>query len=167
MTAFRAGTAQILVATTVIEVGVDVPQASVMIIENADRFGISQLHQLRGRVGRGNDKAYCVLFADPSTDDSRDRLMAIIATTDGFVLAEKDLEIRGEGQLFGTKQSGLPDLKLVRLIRDRELISTTRAAARLLLGGDPELDRAEHLALRAEVLHRFEGLDMLDALTTG
>ncbi|MFT5223993.1 MAG: ATP-dependent DNA helicase RecG, partial [Glaciecola sp.] len=87
MTAFRAGTAQILVATTVIEVGVDVPQASVMIIENADRFGISQLHQLRGRVGRGNDKAYCVLFADPGTDDSRDRLMAIIATTDGFVLA--------------------------------------------------------------------------------
>lgn len=167
MASFRAGTTNVLVATTVIEVGVDVPMASVMVIEDADRFGVSQLHQLRGRVGRGADKSYCVLFADPTTDDAKDRLQAVAATTDGFLLAEKDLEIRGEGQLFGTKQSGLPDLKLVRLLRDRKLIGTTRTAARVLLGGDPDLDKPVHLALRAEVEHRFAGLADLDQLTSG
>ncbi len=167
MSGFRAGSVQVLVATTVIEVGVDVPQASVMVIENAERFGISQLHQLRGRVGRAADRSYCVLFGDPPTEEALERIQAIVATTDGFLLAEKDLEIRGEGELFGTRQSGLPDLKLVRLLRDRSLIQKTRNRARRLLDDDPELEAAHHAGLRAEVDRRFAGLQDLDALTTG
>ncbi len=168
MTAFRAGTVQVLVSTTVIEVGVDVPQASVMVIENAERFGISQLHQLRGRVGRGADKSYCVLFAGPNvTPEGQERLEAVAQTTDGFLLAETDLQIRGEGQLFGARQSGLPDLKLVRLLKHRSLIEATRNRARRLLDGDPELEEPHHLALRAEVDRRFAGLDDLEALATG
>ncbi len=168
MTAFRAGSVQVLVATTVIEVGVDVPQAAVMVVENAERFGISQLHQLRGRVGRGADKSYCVLFSGPNVSDGGDeRLDALAKTTDGFLLAERDLEIRGEGQLFGARQSGLPDLKLVRLMKHRSLIEATRNRARRLVDDDPELDQPHHRALRAEVDRRFSGLDDLEALATG
>ncbi len=171
MHAIRSGAADVLVATTVIEVGVDVPDATIMIIENAERFGISQLHQLRGRVGRSDAKSYCVLFTDTPrdelTDDALQRLEAVAASTDGFLLAEKDLEIRGEGQLFGEKQSGLPDLKIARLIRDRDVIASTRQLAAQLIEGSPELDRPDLRALRAEVLRRFGGLDDLEALATG
>ncbi len=166
MRRFRTGEAQVLVSTTVIEVGVDVPTATVMVIENAERFGISQLHQLRGRVGRGGGKSYCVLFADAGTDDGADRLEAVAATTDGFVLAERDLAIRGEGQLFGERQSGMPDLKLARLLHDRDLIEATRALAREVIGADPDLQ--DHPRLRAEVLRRYRGgLDDFAALHTG
>jgi len=171
MSAFRRGEIHVLVATTVIEVGVDVPAASVMIIEDAERFGISQLHQLRGRVGRGADKSYCVLFAgwnSPLTDEAARRLESVMATTDGFELAEVDLEIRGEGQLFGERQSGLPDLKLARLTRDRKLIEQTREAAVALVEADPDLDEPTNRALRAEVVRRYRGgLEELEALATG
>jgi ATP-dependent DNA helicase RecG len=169
MARFRSGEAQILVATTVIEVGVDVPEASIMIIEDAERFGISQLHQLRGRVGRGASQSYCVLFAgwrSELTEDAQQRLEAVAATTDGFVLAEVDLEIRGEGQLFGKAQSGMPDLKIARLQRDQKLIQLARDRARAVIAADPEL--TEHPLMRAEVLRRYEGgLEAFAALQTG
>jgi ATP-dependent DNA helicase RecG len=172
MARFRSGEAQVLVATTVIEVGVDVPEASIMLIEDAERFGISQLHQLRGRVGRGAAVSHCVLLTsqplEELTDEGRTRLEAIAATTDGFVLAETDLELRGEGQLFGRRQSGLPDLKLARLARDLAVVGRTREIATALIAEDPELAAPDAASLRAEVLRRYGGdLDALSALETG
>ncbi|MEY3019832.1 MAG: ATP-dependent helicase RecG [Actinomycetota bacterium] len=172
MARFRSGEAQVLVATTVIEVGVDVPEASVMVIEDAERFGISQLHQLRGRVGRGAAASHCVLFTSVALEElpeeGRARLEAIAATTDGFVLAETDLEVRGEGQLFGRRQSGLPDLRLARLQRDLEVVGRTRELAAEVIAADPELAAPERAALRAEVLRRYGGdLDAFAALETG
>jgi ATP-dependent DNA helicase RecG len=149
MRAYRAGEIDVLVATTVIEVGVDVPNATVMVIEDADRFGLSQLHQLRGRVGRGGDRSYCYLFADPTTDDGEQRLRAMVASTDGFALAEKDLEIRGSGEVFGERQSGFSDLKLGRIPRDEPVVVEARAVAEAILDRDPELN--EHAQLRDEV----------------
>jgi len=169
MSRFRTGEAQVLVATTVIEVGVDVPEATVMVIEDAERFGISQLHQLRGRVGRGDDRSYCVLFAGwsaPLGEDAAPRLAAVAETTDGFRLAETDLDIRGAGQLFGRLQSGTPDLKLADLRTDRALIGLTRDIAREVVGDDPEL--ARHPTLRAEVERRYAGgWRAFEALATG
>jgi len=162
MEAFRHGDVHVLVATTVIEVGVDVPEATVMVIEDADRFGISQLHQLRGRVGRASARSYCVLFSSAPEDNPR--LEALAATTDGFRLAEADLELRGEGSLFDTRQSGLPDLKLARLVRDVDWVARSRADARDLVAEDPALDH--HPALRAEVARRY-GEERLAALETG
>ena len=137
MASFKARELDVLVATTVIEVGVDVPNATIMIVQEADRFGLAQLHQLRGRVGRGAEQSYCLLVSRPReelTDAAVERLEALVATTDGFELAEKDLELRGEGQLLGTRQSGLSDLKFTRLRADRELLERARAAARELVG---------------------------------
>jgi ATP-dependent DNA helicase RecG len=166
---FRTGQAQILVATTVIEVGVDIPEATVMIIEDAERFGISQLHQLRGRVGRGGGRSFCVLFAGWHAelgDDAFRRLAAVEHTTDGFKLAKTDLEIRGSGQLFGRVQSGLPDLKLADLSRDLATIELARDRARRIVAADPDLD--EHPLLRAEVVRRYDGgLEAFAALQTG
>jgi ATP-dependent DNA helicase RecG len=131
MQTFAAGQVQILVSTTVIEVGVDVPNASVMIVEHAERFGLSQLHQLRGRVGRGAVESFCVLlYQAPWTDDARERLKAMAATTDGFVIAERDLELRGPGDFFGTRQSGLPKLRTGDLVRDRDIMEDAHAEAR-------------------------------------
>ena len=149
MAAFRAHEIDVLVATTVIEVGVDVPNATVMVVEDADRFGLSQLHQLRGRVGRGTAESYCFLFGDPSTEDGEIRLSAMADSTDGFALAEVDLEIRGAGQVFGEKQSGMSDLKLGRIPRDEEAVMQARAVAEAILDDDPALTR--HAQLRAEV----------------
>lgn len=167
MDAFRRGDVQVLVATTVIEVGVDVPEATVMVIEDAERFGISQLHQLRGRVGRGRERSYCVLFSDrvdgPEGEPNA-RLAALERTTDGFQLAEVDLALRGEGSLFATRQSGLPDLKLAKLIRDQAWVRRSRADARALVAHDPRLDG--HPLLAAEVARRY-GEDRLAALETG
>jgi ATP-dependent DNA helicase RecG len=149
MRAYRAGEIDVLVATTVIEVGVDVPNATVMVIEDADRFGLSQLHQLRGRVGRGGDRSHCFLFADPTTEDAEQRLRAMVESTDGFALAEKDLEIRGSGEVFGERQSGFSDLKLGRIPRDEPVVVEARAVAEAILDRDPEL--TEHAQLRDEV----------------
>jgi len=129
----------VLVATTVVEVGVDVPNATVMIVEDADRFGLSQLHQLRGRIGRGGGDSWCFLFADPSTPEADARMEAVAGSTDGFLLAERDLEIRGAGEVFGARQSGFSDLKLARIPRDEKLVLEARAVAESLLDEDPLL----------------------------
>lgn len=166
---FRTGEAQILVATTVIEVGVDIPEASVMIIEDAERFGISQLHQLRGRVGRGGSRSFCVLFAGWNaelSDDAVRRLGAVEHTTDGFALAKTDLEIRGSGQLFGRAQSGIPDLKLADLSRDAATTELARDRAKRIVAADPDL--TAHPELRAEVFRRYDGgLEAFAALQSG
>ncbi len=141
MDEFKRGELDVLVATTVIEVGVDVPNATIMIVQEADRFGLAQLHQLRGRVGRGAEQSYCLLVSRPKeelTEDAQQRLQALVDTNDGFALAEVDLELRGEGQLLGTRQSGLSDLKFVRLSRDRKLIVQAREWAERMAGEDGE-----------------------------
>lgn len=139
MQSFKRGDTHILVSTTVIEVGVNVPNASVMVIENAERFGLSQLHQLRGRVGRGAEQSYCVLMtADKLSDTTRRRMQIMVESTDGFRIAEEDMRLRGPGQLDGTAQSGMPfDLKIADIVRDRELMEAAREAARFVLDGDP------------------------------
>jgi ATP-dependent DNA helicase RecG len=142
MDEFKRGELDVLVATTVIEVGVDVPNATIMIVQEADRFGLAQLHQLRGRVGRGAEQSYCLLVSRPKdelTEEAHRRLQALVDTNDGFALAEVDLELRGEGQLLGTRQSGLSDLKFVRLGRDRKLIVKARELAERLLAEDEEI----------------------------
>ena len=149
MASFRDGEIDVLVSTTVIEVGIDVPNATVMVIEDADRFGLSQLHQLRGRVGRGEHRGSAILIADPTTDEGETRLAAMAATNDGFRLAEIDLGIRGQGTVFGTRQSGVKDLKLADVIRDNELLIAARRDAFALIDRDPSL--AEHPDLAEEV----------------
>jgi len=152
MRAFRAGDVDVLVATTVIEVGIDVPNATLMIVEDADRFGLSQLHQLRGRVGRGDPPGTCILLADPSTPEGTARLEAMVATTDGFRLAEEDLRIRGQGTVFGARQAGLSDLRLADLLRDAELLVTARREAFSLVAADPGLAAHPELAEEVRVL---------------
>lgn len=150
MREFYAGNTQILVSTTVIEVGVDVPNATVMMVDGANRFGLAQLHQLRGRVGRGEHQSYCLLISDGSTAVAEERLTALEETNDGFALAEKDLEIRGPGEFFGRRQSGLPELQLASLL-DMEMLEMTRSEALALVAGDPTLQKPEHHQLRDRV----------------
>ena len=149
MASFRAGETDVLVSTTVIEVGIDVPNATVMVIEDAQRFGLSQLHQLRGRVGRGEHPGTCLLLADPTTSEGEGRLAAMVGTNDGFRLAEEDLRIRGQGTVFGTRQSGVKDLKLADILADFELLAVARRDAFALVDSDPNL--SEHPALRDEI----------------
>lgn len=146
MTAFRSREIDVLVATTVIEVGVDVSNATVMIIEDAERFGLSQLHQLRGRVGRGADASTCYLFADPKTPDAEARMAAMVDSTDGFLLAERDLDIRGAGAAFGERQSGISDLKLGQIPRDEPVVISAREVAERILDEDPNLEQHPRLA---------------------
>ncbi|MEM1041546.1 MAG: ATP-dependent DNA helicase RecG [Bacteroidota bacterium] len=149
MDRFKSGETDILVATTVIEVGVDVSNATVMVIEHAERFGLSQLHQLRGRVGRGAEQSYCLLMADyKRSAEAEERLEAMLATDDGFVISETDLKLRGAGDFFGTRQSGLPAFKLADVVRDAELLSLAREAAFALVERDPDLRQAEHVETR-------------------
>ena len=130
MKAFAAGELQLLVATTVVEVGIDVPNANVIVVEHAERFGLSQLHQLRGRVGRDRHQSYCfLLYQSPLSDDARDRLRAMTETTDGFEIAERDLRLRGAGDFFGTRQAGMPTFRLVDLIRDQQLLERAQQEA--------------------------------------
>jgi len=155
MDRFLAGEADVLISTTVIEVGVDVANATVMLVENAERFGLAQLHQLRGRIGRGPFPSTCVLFdaSDPANEEARARIDAMVRTTDGFELADEDLRLRGEGTLFDTRQSGMPDLKLARLAEDVDLIGRARARAFAVVADDPGLEG--HPALLAELSSRF------------
>lgn len=155
MNNFRRGKIDILIATTVIEVGVDVPNASIMIVEHADRFGLAQLHQLRGRVGRGTKKSACVFIADPKTEDALARMKAIARTNDGFEIAEADLEIRGMGELFGTRQSGLPSLPVARIPRDLDLLQLARRDAYNIVEEDPRLKEPEHQLLRARLFKLY------------
>ncbi len=155
MRAFAAGELDVLVATTVIEVGVDVPNANLMIIENAERFGLSQLHQLRGRVGRGEWQSYCVLVSSNHGPETLARLKALCATTDGFRIAEEDLKLRGPGDFFGQRQHGLPQLRVASFVEDVALLSQARAAAAELLQADPGLEAVEHRPLLRQVRALF------------
>ncbi len=139
MTAFRAGEIDVLVSTSVIEVGVDVPNATIMLIENAERFGLAQLHQLRGRIGRGKHSSYCVLVGEPKSVESWRRLRIMEETTDGFRIAEEDFKIRGPGNIFGTEQSGLPPLRFASLENDFDLLSRARNEAARFIKEDPTL----------------------------
>jgi ATP-dependent DNA helicase RecG len=155
MQAFVKGKAHIMVATTVIEVGVNVPNASVMLIESAERFGLSQLHQLRGRVGRGADKSYCILLTTPKLSvTGRERMRTMVEETSGFAIAEKDLELRGPGDIEGTRQSGAADLKLADIIKDLPIMEQSRQAAIDILLMDPELTKPEHALLKHQLLQR-------------
>ena len=156
MASFKSGTIPILVSTTVIEVGVDVPNATVMVIEHPERFGLAQLHQLRGRVGRGTHQSFCVLMGPRMfTEETRDRLTSFVRTNDGFRIAEEDLRLRGPGEFSGTRQSGLPDLRAANILRDAELLEAARTEAFALTAGDPELKA--HPALRELVRRKWEG----------
>lgn len=155
MRAFASGAADVLVATSVIEVGIDVPNATVMLIEEAERYGISQLHQLRGRIGRGKHAGLCILFGSPQNP----RLSAVAAQRDGFALAEIDLELRGAGEVLGTRQHGLPEFNVARLPEDADLLQDARDAAEALLNADPELSQPEHVLLRDAAAARF-GADL-------
>ncbi|HEY3781094.1 MAG TPA: ATP-dependent DNA helicase RecG [Fimbriimonadaceae bacterium] len=154
MEQFRKHELDILVSTTVIEVGVDVPNASVMVIEDANRFGLSQLHQLRGRVGRGETQSYCILVSDAKSEDSKARLDIMVGTTDGFKIAEEDLKLRGPGDLIGTKQSGNLDIKIGDLVQDGKMMEVARQAALNLIKFDPTLSRPEHRLLVESVKAR-------------
>jgi len=152
MARFRDNEIQVLVATTVIEVGVDVPNANLMLIYSAERFGLAQLHQLRGRVGRGSHKSYCILMVDPDQQDAIERLKLLEETRDGFKIAEEDLKLRGPGDVLGTRQSGLPDMRFASLLGDTRLVVKARDLATRILDRDPLLTRPEHAAMRARVL---------------
>ncbi|MBL7184220.1 MAG: ATP-dependent DNA helicase RecG [Anaerolineae bacterium] len=158
MAAFKRGELDILVSTSVVEVGIDVPNATAMLVEGANRFGLAQLHQFRGRVGRSEHQSYCLLLSDSPTPQAQERLRAIESTQDGFALAEKDLELRGPGEFFGTRQSGLPDLRLARL-GDVRILEQARTEAQALFGEDPDLAKPEHrlLARRVQEFWRGEG----------
>ncbi len=162
MRRFAAGEISLLVATTVIEVGIDVPNATVMVIEHAERFGLSQLHQLRGRVGRGADQSWCVAFH--SGDETPPRLRAFAATGDGFRLAREDLRLRGQGDLFGAQQHGAPELRFANLERDLDLLEQARKRAREIVATDPELSSRSHRALARELVDRYADREVLFAI---
>jgi ATP-dependent DNA helicase RecG len=170
MAAYKKGEIQVLVSTTVVEVGVDVPNATVMMIEHAERFGLAQLHQLRGRVGRSGHQSYCLLMASDKwkgkevegPGDSRpspavrERLEVLVRSTDGFVIAEEDLRIRGPGEFFGLRQWGVPEFCVANLVRDADLLQQARQEAFALLKKDPQLKSPVHRSLREAMLRRWE-----------
>ena len=163
MQRFHTGETQVLISTSVVEVGVDVPNATVMTIQAAEHFGLAQLHQLRGRIRRGKFPGFCGVLADPQTDDARKRLEAFVATTNGFELAELDFQLRGPGDLLGTRQHGLPPLRMADLIRDAETLEEARSEAEMLIEEDPGLSRTEHALLKRMVLVRYgKALDLGD-----
>jgi len=163
MNEFASGKTQVLVATTVVEVGIDVPNAVLMTIEGGERFGLSQLHQLRGRIVRGNHPGFCTVFAKPATPDGLKRLEAFVASNDGFALAETDFSLRGPGDLLGTKQHGLPPLRIADLVRDAALVEQARADALQLVTQDPGLAKPENERLRKQMLKRYaQVLDLGD-----
>jgi ATP-dependent DNA helicase RecG len=157
MQQFVKGETQIMVATTVIEVGVNVPNASVMVVESAEKFGLSQLHQLRGRVGRGAEQSYCVLMTSYKlSEDARTRMETMVRTNDGFEIAEVDLRMRGPGDIMGTQQSGIIDLKLADLAKDNQLILLAREAAQQLLQDDPDLTHPKNALVRNELIRQMK-----------
>ncbi len=155
MAQFAAGDIDLLISTTVIEVGVDVPNAVIMVIENADCFGLSQLHQLRGRVGRGDVKSTCILISDIKNGQVKERLGILESTTDGFKIADEDLKLRGPGDFIGSRQHGLPDLKLTKMLTDSETVRETHYAAEKLLKNNPALEGEEYTQLKKRVNEMF------------
>jgi ATP-dependent DNA helicase RecG len=160
MASFKAGEIQVLVSTTVIEVGVDVPNATVMLVEHAERFGLAQLHQLRGRVGRSAQQSYCLLLASVAAGDegsvARRRLEALVRSNDGFVIAEEDLRLRGPGEFFGSRQWGAPEFRVANLIRDHALLEQARQEAQVLVREDPRLSAPAHRAARDAMRRRWQ-----------
>ena len=157
MTDFKNKKMDILVSTTVIEVGIDIPNASLMLIEDAQRFGLAQLHQLRGRIGRGEYQSYCLMFAIPRTFEGKRRIKVMTETGDGFQIAEEDLELRGPGEFFGTRQHGMPELKIAHLLKDQRLLGTARQEAFEFVKRDPRLEKPEHRQIRRNLLSKFKG----------
>jgi len=155
MKKFKDKKAHILVSTTVIEVGIDIPNATVMLIEHAERFGLSQLHQLRGRIGRGADQSYCILLANPKSPESKARISAMLKSSDGFYIAEEDLKLRGPGEFYGTRQSGLPAFRIADIIIDAEILRLARKHAEEVISVDPKLEEDKHIPLRKELMRRY------------
>ena len=158
MESFSNGETQLLVSTTVIEVGVDVPNAVIMVIENAERFGLSQLHQLRGRIGRGQYKSTCILITDAQNDTAQRRMKVMETTTDGFKIADEDLKLRGPGEFFGSRQHGLPEMKIADMLEDRSPLEETQRAAKEIMARDPELSSPESTALKNEIQRLFDAV---------
>ena len=158
MESFSNGETQLLVSTTVIEVGVDVPNAVIMVIENAERFGLSQLHQLRGRIGRGQYKSTCILITDAKNDTAQRRMKVMETTTDGFKIADEDLKLRGPGEFFGSRQHGLPEMKIADMLEDRSTLEETQRAAKEIMARDPELSSPESTALKDEIQRLFDAV---------
>ena len=158
MSDFAGGKIQLLISTTVVEVGVDVPNAVIMIIENAERFGLSQLHQLRGRVGRGKDKSTCILICDSRNDSAKQRMNIMCKTCDGFKIADEDLKMRGPGDFFGSRQHGLPIFKIADMVTDSELVSLSARAAKQLIQEDPGLQKPEHRDLKIQINKLFSSV---------
>lgn len=158
MESFSNGETQLLVSTTVIEVGVDVPNAVIMVIENAERFGLSQLHQLRGRIGRGQYKSTCILITDAKNDTAQRRMKVMETTTDGFKIADEDLKLRGPGEFFGSRQHGLPEMKIADMLEDRSTLEKTQRAAKEIMARDPEFSSPESVALKNEIQRLFDAV---------
>ena len=158
MESFSNGETQLLVSTTVLEVGVDVPNAVIMVIENAERFGLSQLHQLRGRIGRGQYKSTCILITDAKNDTAQRRMKVMETTTDGFKIADEDLKLRGPGEFFGSRQHGLPEMKIADMLEDRSTLEETQRAAKEIMARDPELSSPESTALKNEIQRLFDAV---------
>jgi len=155
MERFKLGKIDILISTTVIEVGVDVPNSNIMVIENAERFGLAQLHQLRGRVGRGDYQSYCILKYEGKGETVRERMKVMCSTNDGFVISEKDLELRGSGDFFGTMQHGLPEFKIANLFEDMPILKSVQAIAMQILEEDPKLEKQKNILLNDLVKDKF------------
>ena len=153
---FKDGKIQLLISTTVIEVGVDVPNSNIMVIENAERFGLATLHQLRGRVGRGNYKSYCILKYKGNSENIKQRMKVMTETNDGFVISEKDLELRGSGEFFGTRQHGLPEFKIANMFQDIEMLKSIQSVAIKIMEEDPDLEKEKNRVLKNQIETKFE-----------
>ena len=155
MEQFKNGEIQILISTTVIEVGVNVPNASIMVVENAERFGLAQLHQLRGRVGRGEYQSYCILKFEGNGKTTKERMKVMCQTNDGFIISEKDLELRGSGDFFGTEQHGIPEFKIANLFEDMGTLKKVQKIAMEIMADDPLLEKEKNIKLNELVKEKF------------
>lgn len=166
MARFKKGETQVLVSTVVIEVGVDVPNAVIMAVENAERFGLSQLHQLRGRVGRGKHKSTCILVTDAKGEEARARMNIMCSTTDGFKIADEDLKLRGPGDFFGTRQHGLPKLRIADIMTDTKILMQTQELAKKIILSDRDFKKQEHILIGKHVQRKIHSLQVVNTANT-